>query len=151
VLLDDAATRDAIHRLVTTDLETLDRADSLIVFFAGHGHTTSHALPDDRSATTGYLILVDGGPVSDSRHSWIRLDVLLSDIALLPPRHILVIVDACSSGIALQSVSSLVQLRKAATRALRDRGSRRIITSALDDQSARTMVPSPAIRCSPAA
>src|SRR5438477_547922 len=42
-LLDEAATGDAMRRLVTDDLAQLSSDDSLVVFFAGHGHThTAH-------------------------------------------------------------------------------------------------------------
>src|SRR6185436_15862158 len=36
-LYDEAATADALHRLVTDDLATLGPEDSLVLFFAGHG------------------------------------------------------------------------------------------------------------------
>src|ERR1044071_6868154 len=38
-LYDEAATTDALHRLVTDDLAALGPEDSLVLFFAGHGHT----------------------------------------------------------------------------------------------------------------
>src|SRR5215831_2683206 len=38
-LLDDAATADAIRHLVTDELAQLWPEDSLVLFFAGHGHT----------------------------------------------------------------------------------------------------------------
>src|SRR5262245_56495369 len=41
-LLDEAATADAIRRLVTDDLADLRGDDSLVLFFAGHGHTQTH-------------------------------------------------------------------------------------------------------------
>lgn len=134
-LLDHDATGDAI-RVLIAELEQLDHADNLIVFFAGHGHTVHHAISDD-VVTTGYVIPVDGGSPSSGSSKWLRVDTLLSDIARLPPRHILVILDACNSGIALQSLSSFVKLRAAPPPGRRDRRSRRVITSARDDQSAR--------------
>lgn len=141
-LLDDAATSDAIRALITDDLEQLDHADSLIVFFAGHGHSVPRQFPD-LVVTTGYMIPVDGGPEGGGVRRWLRVDTLLSEIAQLPPRHILVILDACNSGIALQSVNSFVKLRKAASAGRQDRRSRRVITSARDDQSARDNGPVP--------
>lgn len=141
-LLDEAATGDAIRTLITEDLEQLDHADSLIVFFAGHGHSVPRQFPDI-VVTTGYMIPADGGPASEGARRWLRVDTLLSEIAQLPPRHILVILDACNSGIALQSLSSFVKLRKAASPGRPDRRSRRVITSARDDQSARDNGPVP--------
>jgi hypothetical protein len=141
-LLDEAATSDAIRTLITEELEQLDHADSLIVFFAGHGHSVPRQFPD-LVVTTGYMIPADGGPESGGVRRWLRVDTLLSEIAQLPPRHILVILDACNSGIALQSPNSFVKLRKAASAGRRDRRSRRVITSARDDQSARDNGPVP--------
>jgi hypothetical protein len=69
----------------------------------------------------------------------LRLDTWLSDIARLPPRHILVIVDACHSGISLGALhkwrANGPELPTELS-ALQARRSRRIITSALDDQRA---------------
>jgi len=141
-LLDGAATSDAIRALITEDLEQLDTADSLVLFFAGHGHSVPRSFPDV-VVTTGYMIPVNGGPASGGARKWLRIDTLLSDIGRLPPRHILVILDACNSGVALQSLSSFVKLRKAPSPGRRDRRSRRVITSARDDQSARDSGPVP--------
>lgn len=138
-LLDEAATSDAIRTLITEDLAQLGTADSLIVFFAGHGHTVRGPF-EDVAVTTGYMIPADGDPARGSARRWLRLDTLLSDIARLPPRHVLVILDACHSGVAL---SSLTKLRKEPAPGRRDRRSRRVITSARDDQSAQDNGPRP--------
>lgn len=145
-LLEHAATCEAMHRLVTDDLADLSPDDSLVLFFAGHGHThTAHF--GDVSVRTGCVIPVDGAPArSHVSASWLRLDSWLSDIARLPPRHILVIVDACHSGVAL---SSIARWRHEGSwpilppDALQARRSRRIITSALDDQRALDTGPMP--------
>jgi hypothetical protein len=144
-LLDHAATGDAIRRMVIGDLARLSREDSLVVFFAGHGHTHTTQL-GDTSVKTGYVIPFDAatsGPRAAS--TWLRLDTWLSDVARLPPRHILVMLDACHSGIAL---GPLYRWRDGdaptlALDALRARRSRRIITSALDDQRAMDGGPVP--------
>lgn len=144
-LLDDAATGDAMRRLVTEDLARLEPSDSLVVFFAGHGHThTVHY--GDVSVKTGFVVPVDGaGQREQIAASWLRLDSWLSDVARLPPRHILVIIDACHSGVAL---GALIKWRTAAPGAiasdeLQARRSRRVITSALDDQRAMDSGPYP--------
>ena len=119
-LLDDRATTQAIQELVTDDLRTLTGPDdSLVLFYAGHGTTQRHA--QDKVAT------------------WIELEGWLRAIARLPPRHILVILDTCHSGIALDPViqwrdRGTSQDRTLAT--LAARRSRRIITSALADEDA---------------
>ena len=140
-LLDDAATSDAIRRLPGELAAQLDEDDSLVVFFAGHGHTTTARFPDGLAVSKGYLIPVDA-ELADPRgrdHSWQRLEPWLTSIAELPPRHILVILDSCHSGIAL---SRGVQHRGIGVRAdgsqvpFRERRSRRVVTSALDNQRA---------------
>ena len=138
-LLDEAATGEAIRHLVTDDLAQLSFDDSLLLFFAGHGHThTAHF--GDTSVKTGCVIPVDGAPPRGHiTASWLRLDAWLSDVARLPPRHILVLIDACHSGVALgaqhkwrdDGAEPATELA-----ALQARRSRRVITSALDDQRA---------------
>ncbi|HEX7941070.1 MAG TPA: caspase family protein, partial [Gemmatimonadaceae bacterium] len=138
-LLDASATGEALRHLLTDHLAQLTPDDSLVVFFAGHGHThTAHL--GDVSVKTGYLIPVDATPPSEQvAASWLRLDSWLSDVARLPPRHILVIIDACHSGVALESLIKWRGAAQSPTSELHElqlRRSRRIITSALDDQRA---------------
>jgi len=84
---------------------------------------------------TGYLIPADA---SDRAATWIELDAWLRAVALLQAKHILVILDACHSGIGLGPIikwrGSTEQDALLST--LKARRSRRIITSALDDQLA---------------
>jgi uncharacterized caspase-like protein len=133
-LLDERATARAMQELVTDDLQGLGPDDSLVVFYAGHGTTQRHRL-DDRWISTGYLVPVDA---QDRVATWIDLEGWLRAIARLPPRHILVVLDACHSGIALDPV---IQWREHGVRAmpvaaLTARRSRRVITSALADEVA---------------
>src|SRR5262249_25623573 len=78
--------------------------------------------------------------------TWIELEGWLRAISRLPPRHILVVLDACHSGIALDPViqwrdCGSSQDRPLAT--LAARRSRRIITSALADEVACDSGPVP--------
>ena len=143
-LFDDAATAEALRNLATDGLHDLSEDDSLIVFLAGHGHTITSRFGDGDSIKTGYLIPVDGDPPGRSMARWLRLDSWLSDLARLPLRHLLVILDACHSGIAL---GSLNRWRgdgcTAALDRLGARRSRRVITSAQDDQRAMDSGPLP--------
>jgi Caspase domain/Protein of unknown function (DUF559) len=138
-LLDDAATGEAIGLLPASLKPQLDVHDSLVVFFAGHGHTTRTRLADGVEARQGYLIPVDADVGEGRGHTWQRLEHWLSTIAELPPRHILVILDSCHSGIAL---SRNIQHRCVGVRTdgsptpFRARRSRLVLTSALDDQRA---------------
>src|SRR5215510_13243121 len=135
LLLDDRATGRAIQSLVTDDLKALGPDDSLVLFYAGHGGTQKHRL-GDRVIKTGYLIPVDA---EDKVATWIDLEGWLRAVALLPAKHILVVLDACHSGIALDPVLKWRDhdsWRNEPLATLRARRSRRIITSALDDQVA---------------
>ncbi|HWO20510.1 MAG TPA: caspase family protein [Kofleriaceae bacterium] len=145
-LLDEAATYAALHRLVTDDLCRLGKEDSLVLFFAGHGHTLTSEYADGETSKRGYILPVDAE--HQSRDTWLRLDSWLSEVAHLPPKHILVILDACYSGIALDP-RVVTRYRDggapldAQLESLRARKSRRIITSALDDQRAMDSGPRP--------
>jgi uncharacterized caspase-like protein len=134
-LVDDDATGSAIRSLVTDDLKTLGPYDSLVMFYAGHGGTQTHHL-EDRVIKTGYLIPVDA---QDKVATWIDLEGWLRAVSLLPAKHILVVLDACHSGIALDPIIKWrddASWKEAPLATLRARRSRRIITSALDDQVA---------------
>ncbi|HEX7842743.1 MAG TPA: caspase family protein [Kofleriaceae bacterium] len=138
-LLDDAATGDAIRLLPASLKPELDGNDSLVVFFAGHGHTITERFSDGFPVSKGYLIPVDADRSEKRDHTWERIEPWLTTIAELPPRHILVILDSCRSGIAL---SRGTQYRGVGVRPdgapvpFHERRSRRVLTSALDDQRA---------------
>jgi hypothetical protein len=136
-LFDDAATTAALHRLVVDDMaKTLDENDSLVVFFAGHG-TTRTLSSGGAPVTNGYIIPVDARASDEHVVSWLRLDQWLSNVARLPPRHILVILDACHTGIALDALIKRYRGFPSDPLAeLRTRRSRRVITSALGNQQA---------------
>jgi hypothetical protein len=136
-LLDGAATAAAIRRLVNDDLATLGSSDSLVVFFAGHGHTQTRTLQTG-PVRTGYLIPFDGGATEDQSASWLEIEAWLRDVSRIPARHILVILDACKSGIALDSLDRFRGSGSSGGErsALRRRQSRHVITSALSDQRA---------------
>ncbi len=144
-LYDETATADALRSLVTDDLAKLGRNDSLVLFFAGHGHTITRTFHEGDSVKTGYIIPADGDSPGGSTARWLRLDSWLSDVARLEAKHILVFLDACHSGIAL---GSLIKWRDSQQRTeplaiLGRRRSRRVITSALDDQLAMDSGPVP--------
>jgi hypothetical protein len=131
-LLDRAASREALEDLVKDRLQTLDEADSLVLFFAGHGHARPHA-----RGATGHLIPFDGELPGVKTSSWIDINAWLGDIARLPPRHVLVILDACYSGLAIsEGMRGAPTLTEESFDPLRARRSRRVITSTMDDQRA---------------
>jgi Caspase domain len=141
-LTNAAATKPAIEALIEDALRTLLRPeDVLVLFFAGHGTTRLTEL-DDVTVETGYLAPVDAqglGMFGDL----LCMEELLRKVAVLPARHIVVVLDACHSGMALgnavtrhRSVSSFVH-RLAGHR------SRRVITSARRDEQAQDSGPIP--------
>lgn len=138
-LIDEQANHGAITAMIQDQLRDLLRPDdSLVFFFAGHGHTeTTQA--GTREVRTGYLIPVDARPPGEHRFSsYLNLDSLLKDVAQLPARHILVILDSCHSGFALNEMPT-VQIVRSFDRYSEDlsaRMSRRVVTSALHDQAA---------------
>jgi hypothetical protein len=146
-LFDESATGDALRRLVIDDLSGLGEEDSLVLFFAGHGHTVARTY-GGASVRDGYLIPADGDRPGGRAATWIRLDSWLTDITRIPAKHILVILDACHSGLALGPIlqwrsRGMENARREPLEQLRVRRSRRIITSALDDQLAMDGGPVP--------
>lgn len=141
-LIDGGATSRAIQALVTDDLVTLGPNDSLVLFYAGHGGNRRHRV-GNHDIMTGYLIAVDA---DDRVSTWVELEAWLRAVALLPAKHVLVILDACHSGIALEPVIKWrdgASLRDETLATLNARRSRRIITSALGDQRASDAGPYP--------
>jgi len=134
-LLDEQATARAMWALVTHELKELSADDSLVLFYAGHGASQKHRLGAE-VIKTGYLVPVDA---EDEVFTWIDLEGWLRAVALIPAKHILVILDACHSGIALDPIikwRDTKSWRDEPLSTLKARRSRRIITSALDDQVA---------------
>jgi uncharacterized caspase-like protein len=133
-LLDGEATRQALDHLVKDGLAGLSVDDSLVIFFAGHGNTVARP-----HAPSGYVIPYDGAAGDGRTSTWIDVKEWLAAIARLPPRHILVALDSCHSGIALQSVRvtrSSGQIPVTAYDGLRRHRSRRVIASATGDEKA---------------
>lgn len=137
-LLDGDATREAIHSLVTDDLRhNLRQEDSLVLFYAGHGGNRKDPF-DEKTIRTGFLIPTDAKNDADKVATWIEVESWLKKVSLLPPKHILVILDACFSGIALGSNIERYRGEGDAEplASLSQRRSRRIITSALPEERA---------------
>ena len=146
-LFDENATGDALHRLVVDDLSGLGGDDSLVLFFAGHGHTLTR-MYGGTSVRDGYIIPSDGDRPAGRAGTWVRLESWLTEITRIPAKHILVILDACHSGLALGPIlqwrsRGMEDARREPLEQLRARRSRRIITSALDDQLAMDGGPVP--------
>ena len=131
------ATLEAINSLVLDQLQAvLKEDDSLILFFAGHGHTETTILGENE-VQTGYLIPC-GGRLPEERRfgGYLKLDSFLKDVALLPARHVMVILDACYSGFALGQTVTVLRDHERYTDDLDRRVSRHVVTSAMHDQPA---------------
>lgn len=140
-LIDSAATKDAIESLVTDQLrDILEEEDSLLLFFAGHGHTRI-----EEHSETGFIVPVDARR-PDNKEYWsdyIRLSHWLEEIAELSARHILVILDSCHSGFALGEAASSFRDAVRYQQDLTHRRSRKVITSAQREQPALDNGPIP--------
>lgn len=134
-LIDGAVTQKAIEALVEEQLrELLKEDDSLVLFFAGHGHTRI-----EQESETGYIIPVDARMPDGAKEHWsdyIRLNHWLEEVAELPARHILVVLDACHSGFALGSAANIYRSAERFRADINRDRSRKVITSAKRDQLA---------------
>lgn len=96
ILKDGQATKQTI---LDKFLDLRDKAgdpdDRVLVFFAGHGQTEQSL-----RGPVGYLVPVDGNPINLS--TLVRWDDLTRNADLIFAKHILFIMDACYSGLAIQ-------------------------------------------------
>ena len=94
VLLDEEATR---HKIMERFLGygTLSLNDRVFVFFAGHGDT----IPGQRG-DIGFLVPVDGDP--NDKSTLIPWRELTGGAEMIPAKHVLFVMDACYSGLAIQ-------------------------------------------------
>ena len=95
-LKDEEATKHAIlEHYIGLTAKACDPNDRVVVFFAGHGATFNGL-----KGPIGFLIPVEGNP--KNLNTLIRWDDLTRNADLIPAKHILFIMDACYSGLALQ-------------------------------------------------
>ena len=131
-ICDEKATKDTIEGLVSDLHSRLKPDDTLVFFFAGHGaNRVDEALgPAERLS-----LLIPYDAIPKKWHKYIDLDSLLRSISKLPAKHILVILNACKSGLALNSLMKklgVIDIKED----LNDLVSRKIITSATHLQEA---------------
>ena len=97
----------------------------LLVFFAGHGTT----VPSSRGPV-GYLVPVDGR--LDDKSTLIRWDDLTRNADIIPAKHILFVMDACYSGLAIQRAGQLGE--RCFVTDMLQRQSRQVITAGKADE-----------------
>lgn len=90
-LYDKKATKKGIIGLFKDLQKKLKEDDSLLFFYAGHGHL-------DNASGTGYWIPVDGDSDKDEKVKWIPYSTLRGLIEIIKSKHILLISDSCYSG-----------------------------------------------------
>jgi len=125
LLLDDQATKTTILRRFLA-FESVATDDRLFVFFAGHGATVS-----GQRGAIGYLIPVDGR--TDDRSTLIRWDELTRNAEIIPAKHILFVMDACYSGLAIQRATGIGDKRFVSN--MLQRLSRQVITAGKADET----------------
>lgn len=125
-LTDAEATRQAImSAFMAYSRQDVDYDERIIVFFAGHGHT----VPGMRGEV-GFLVPYDAN-IQDNA-TLIRWDELTRGAELICAKHMLFIMDACYSGLALKRST-----QEGSTRFLNDmmlRFSRQVITAGKADE-----------------
>lgn len=96
VLYDKEATKGNIlsSYLEFTNQDTVGLDDRIFIFFAGHGYTIT-----GQRGEVGFLIPYDGN--TNNLSTLIRWDELTRNSELIPAKHILFIMDACFSGLAI--------------------------------------------------
>jgi len=127
VLKDAHATKTRIlDQFINLHKKAHHRDDRVLFFFAGHGLT----FPGN-SGPIGYLVPADGDP--SNLNSLIRWDDITRNAELIPAKHILFIMDACYSGLAIRRT-----LTPGVQRFISDllqRPARQVITAGKADQS----------------
>ena len=83
------AGRQEIFQAISHCRQRLAQTDSLLVYYAGHGHF-------DREAEKAYWLPVDAR--REDSANWVSADDITSNIKALPARHVLVVSDSCYSG-----------------------------------------------------
>jgi len=143
-LYNEQATKDNIEGALDEIRSKLKPEDNLVLFYAGHGETRTDSLAGV-AHETGYLIPVDGDkPSNENWASYIEVGSFLTQVALLPAKHIMVILDACHSGIAMgKSISSTRGSSNVPVTSLVTPPSRRVMTSARKNQLASDDGPLP--------
>lgn len=126
LLTDGTATKSTIleefYKIVH---EKAEADDQVLIFFAGHGHTTSGSRGE-----VGFLVPVDGA--RENYNSMIRWDHLTSEAELIPAKHVFFIMDACYGGLILNRSAPYGSMRFA--RDMMKRFARQVLTAGKADE-----------------
>jgi hypothetical protein len=100
-LYDEEATKSGIIRTFSTLQDELTTDDSVLIFYAGHGHY-------DKKTKTGFWIPYDAGTDVFEQDHWIPNTQISGLITNMNATHVCLITDACFSGDMLDIVRGSV-------------------------------------------
>lgn len=126
-LYDEEATKVNIIKVFERLQNELDTDDSLLIFFAGHGHL-------DKVTNSGFWIPVNAGTDRYEQLNWLPNTLIRGLISGFKASHICLISDSCFSGDILDiKRSGTPELTKEYFRKSFSRTSRQVITSGADE------------------
>lgn len=123
LLLNANANRQQIFAALSQYRRTLTEADSLLIYYAGHGIY-------DAEADNAYWLPVDAS--RDDPANWISANDITSNLRANPAKHILVVSDSCYSGTLTRQAEIILSEPSARERLLKrmiDRKSRTLMAS----------------------
>jgi hypothetical protein len=107
-LFDDKATSKSIGALLEEFWAggKYQNADRLVFYFAGHGDYIERAVDTDPSEHTGFLITTDFDSSMPTRTGLLLRDLTGRHFENIVARHVLMLIDSCSAGLALPRFQS---------------------------------------------
>jgi len=122
-LYNEDATKAGIIRKLDTLAQELKPEDSILIYYAGHGHL-------DSVTDMGFWIPQDGGTDMYSQNNWLPNPQIRSLIGRMKARHIVLVSDSCFSGDILNaSRGSPPAITEEYFKAAYARRSRQVLTS----------------------
>jgi formylglycine-generating enzyme required for sulfatase activity len=110
VLTDEKATLENIRRALAalSSPRRVEKNDRVLIFFSGHGQTVK--LPNS-GQEMGFLLPTDADPLDPSspedpspyQSSCLAMDFLWTQLRSIPAKHVLLLADACYSGLLARS------------------------------------------------
>lgn len=144
-LRDENATRQNIEDTIDALGDYVCNQDDVIFFYSGHGgYRPDPNDPSNPASGKGYLIPVDAPAKDQHQYSrFVAVSEVLSDLKDLRAQNVLVVLDACYSGIAIQeslksrmSGSKEIENDQQFLDSMATKKSRTVITAALPNQTA---------------
>mgnify|MGYP000197464177 CR=1 FL=1 len=129
LILNEEATKDNITQGFHQLLQKAKEKDRVVIFYAGHGET--YTLPS--GGEMGYLIPVDGNP-EELYLTSIPMSELYEIAQMSYAKHILYLVDACYSGLAITSNRGISRSTPSYFKKITSEKGRQIITAGSKDE-----------------